>query len=45
MSILGRRPKAYQERLLAIIEKGDDLPKNWKPKIPDFDLALPGEEE
>jgi tetratricopeptide (TPR) repeat protein len=45
MSILGKRPKAYQERLLAIIEKGDDLPKNWKPKIPDFDLALPSEEE
>ena len=45
MSILGRRPKAYQERLMAILEHGDELPKNWKPKLPDFSLALPDEEE
>ncbi len=45
MSILGRRPKAYQERLMAIIDKGDDLPKGWKPTLPDFELALPLDEE
>ena len=45
MSILSRRPKAYQERLMSIIENGDELPKGWKPTLPDFEMALPEEEE
>jgi len=40
MSILQRRPRAYQERTLAIVEAGVKLPKGWKPTIPDLDVEL-----
>ena len=38
MSILQRRPTAYQERTLAIVESGISLPKGWKPSIPDLEI-------
>ena len=38
MSILQRRPLAYQERTLAIVEGGSALPKGWKPSIPDLEV-------
>ena len=34
---------SIQIKFLAIIEKGDDLPRGWKPKIPD--LSQPYETE
>ena len=40
MSILQRRPTAYQERTLAIVEGGDSLPKGWKPTIPDLEVEF-----
>ena len=44
MSILQRRPRAYQERTLAIVEGGRNMPKGWKPSIPDLDVDW-GDEE
>ena len=38
MSILQRRPLAYQERTLAIVDGGSALPKGWKPSIPDLEV-------
>ena len=29
----------------SIIENGDELTKGWKPTLPDFEMALPEEEE
>lgn len=43
MYIMQRKPKAWQERMLKIIDKGAPLPKNWRMRFPDFSSHL-GEE-
>ena len=40
MFIMQRKPEAWQERMLKIIESNTSLPKNWKPSFPDFDAHL-----
>ena len=37
MYIMQRKPKAWQERMLKIIDKGTRLPKNWRMRLPNFD--------
>ena len=36
MYIMQRKPLAWQERMLKIIDKGTPLPKNWRLRLPDF---------
>jgi len=40
MYILQRKPVAWQERMLMIIDEKNKLPKNWKMEFPDFDSHL-----
>ena len=40
MYILQRKPIAWQERMLLIVEENTSLPKNWKLELPDFDSHL-----
>ena len=35
-----RKPKAWQERMLKIIEDKTKLPGGWKHELPDFDSHL-----
>ena len=37
MYIMQRKPVAWQERMLIIIEEQNKLPKNWKITLPDFE--------
>jgi hypothetical protein len=32
-----RKPLAWQERMLIIIEEKNKIPKNWKLSMPDFE--------
>jgi len=44
--LLGNRPPAFRQRLNSIAESNEQLSKQWRPSIPDFDeLPYPGEEE
>ena len=36
MFILSRRPPAFQERMLKIVEAKETFKGDWKPKLPDF---------
>lgn len=36
MYIMQRKPLAWQERMLKIIDKGTPLPNNWRLRLPDF---------
>jgi hypothetical protein len=38
--IMQRKPKAWQERMIKIIDSGKELPQGWKPLLPDFDSHL-----
>ena len=38
--IMQRKPLAWQERTLKVIEKGSKLPKNWKLRLPDFEAHI-----
>ena len=38
--IMQRKPKAWQERMLKIIDSDTPLPMNWKPNFPDFESHL-----
>jgi hypothetical protein len=40
MYILQRKPIAWQERMLLIVEESTLLPKNWKLELPDFESHL-----
>ena len=40
MYILQRKPVAWQERMLMIVEEKNKLPKNWNLELPDFDSHL-----
>lgn len=40
MYILQRKPIAWQERMLLIVEESTSLPKNWKLELPDFESHL-----
>lgn len=40
MYILQRKPIAWQERMLLIIEEKNELPKNWQIELPDFESHL-----
>ncbi|MEC8242362.1 MAG: hypothetical protein VX023_01425, partial [Candidatus Thermoplasmatota archaeon] len=40
MYILQRKPVAWQERMLIIVEERNKLPKNWNLELPDFDSHL-----
>ena len=40
MYILQRKPVAWQERMLLLIEEENKLPKNWKLELPDFESHL-----
>ena len=40
MYILQRKPVAWQERMLMIIEEKNKLPKNWQLELPDFESHL-----
>jgi hypothetical protein len=37
MYIMQRKPKAWQERMLMIIEESNKLPPNWNITLPDFE--------
>ena len=41
--IMQRKPVAWQERMLKIIDKGTPLPKNWKMRMPNFDSHVDSE--
>ncbi len=44
--LLANRPPAFRQRLNSIAESNEQLSKQWRPSIPDFDeLPYPGEEE
>jgi hypothetical protein len=46
-SLLKYRTTAFQERLQMVVEAGEPLPNNWKPRIPDMttvDLVFTEEE-
>ena len=38
--IMQRKPRAWQERMIKIINSGKRLPQGWKPQLPDFDSHL-----
>ena len=38
--IMQRKPQAWQERTLKVIEKGTGLPKNWRLILPDFEAHI-----
>ena len=38
--IMQRKPKAWQERMIKIIDSGNKLPQGWKQQLPDFDSHL-----
>ena len=40
MYIMQRKPVAWQERMLMIVEENNKLPNNWKLELPDFDSHL-----
>ena len=40
MYIMQRKPKAWQERMIKIIDESNKIPKNWKMSLPDFDSHL-----
>lgn len=40
MYILQRKPVAWQERMLIIVEEKNKLPKNWNIELPDFESHL-----
>ena len=40
MYIMQRKPKAWQERMIKIIDENNKIPKNWKMSLPDFDSHL-----
>jgi hypothetical protein len=37
MYIMQRKPNAWQERMIKIIEENNKIPKNWKITLPDFE--------
>tara|TARA_B100001559_G_scaffold262477_1_gene227723 strand:- start:46 stop:234 length:189 start_codon:yes stop_codon:yes gene_type:complete len=37
MYIMQRKPLAWQERMLIIIQENNKIPKNWKLEMPDFE--------
>lgn len=41
MYIMQRKPLAWQERMLKIIDKGTPLPKSWRARYPTFSAAAP----
>lgn len=43
MYIMQRKPLAWQERMLKIIDKGTPLPNNWRLRLPDFASHLDSE--
>ena len=45
MFILSRRPPAFQERMLKIVDAGDKLKGDWKPTLPDFNSHISEDEE
>ena len=40
MYIMQRKPKAWQERMLKIIDDNTKLPGGWKHSLPDFESHL-----
>ena len=38
MYIMQRKPTAWQERTLKIIDNGKSLPNNWRLRLPNFNL-------
>jgi len=40
MYIMQRKPVAWQERMLMIVEENNQLPKNWQLELPDFESHL-----
>jgi hypothetical protein len=38
--IMQRKPIAWQERMVKIIDSGKKLPQGWKQQLPDFDSHL-----
>ena len=40
ISILGRSPKGYQERMIKIVDRKKALPSNYRPNLPDFESHL-----
>jgi hypothetical protein len=38
-----RKPLAWQERMLKIIDKGTPLPNNWRLRLPDFESHVDSE--
>ena len=40
MYIMQRKPVAWQERMLMIVEENNELPKNWQLELPDFESHL-----
>jgi hypothetical protein len=45
MFILSRRPPAFQERMLKIVDAGEKFKGDWKPTLPDFDSHISESEE
>ena len=44
MFILSRRPPAFQERMLKIVNSEETIKGDWKPKLPDFSSHISDEE-
>jgi hypothetical protein len=45
MFILSRRPPAFQERMLKIVDAGEKLKGDWKPILPDFSSHISEDDE
>jgi len=43
MFILSRRPPAFQDRMLKIVEAKETFKGDWKPKLPDFSSHISDE--
>lgn len=44
MFILSRRPPAFQERMLKIVDSKETFKGDWKPKLPDFSSHISDED-
>ena len=44
MFILSRRPPAFQDRMLKIVDSKETFKGDWKPKLPDFSSHISDED-
>ena len=46
ISFLTNRPTAFRQRLNSIVDAGENISRQWRPTVPNFDeISLPSYEE